>query len=251
MSSESSENRTVDDVDTVSPDKAALEADEAAVEAETVPVTGVAAKARAKAEAQEKAAAADKQLTVSVRTLKKIAAGLVGVAVIAALAFGGWSLYTAKRDLAAFDDSKSAASSFVTKYFTVLFSENQSATALKDAVLPLTTGAFHDRVEKDSQDAVKFAQETKVANFTSTVTSASVKSFDSDQAVVVIAVELKGTSATAPTGGTNLALVQLTVDNVDGDWLVSNFDIVPGMPTASTPDQTTTPAPAPSTQPAG
>ncbi|QRY64478.1 hypothetical protein JVX90_10090 [Gordonia sp. PDNC005] len=250
MSSETPETDTTDD-STVNLDKTGDDiVDEATVETEEVKVSGVAAKAKAKAQAREAEAAADREFTVSARTLKRIVAGVVGVAVVVAIAFGGWALFDTKRELAAFDDSQSAASAFVTKYFEVLFSKDQSASALKDAVLPMTTGAFHDRVEKDSQGAVDFAKETKIDNFTTKVTSSSVKTFSKDRAVVVIAVELKGTSATAPTGGTNLALVQLTVDKVDGDWLVSDFAVVPGVPNgASTPGAPTAPAPAP--QPGG
>ncbi len=220
---------------------------------EEAPATGVAAKAKAKEKAREESEAADRQFTVSARTLKRIAAGVVGVAVIAALAFGGWSLYDTKRELAAFDDSKTAASDFVTKYFSVVLGQEQSASTIKDAVLPLTTGAMHDRVEKDSQGAVDFAKETKIANFTSKITSSSVSSFDRDHAVVVVAAEFSGTSATAPTGGKNLMLLQLDMSKVDGDWLVSNLDVMPGVPTGSTPDQqpAAPSAPAPAPAPAG
>lgn len=252
MSSETPETDTTDD-SAVNLDKTGDDiADEATVEPDEVKVSGVAAKAKAKAQAREAEAAADREFTVSARTLKRVVAGVVGVAVVVAIAFGGWTLFDTKRELAAFDDSQSAASEFATTFFGALFKADQTDAGIQDAVLPLTTDGMRDKVQKDAKSMVGWTKDTKISNVTTRVTSSSVQSFDRDNAVVLVATEFKGISPLAPGGGQSIALIEVTLKRVDGNWLVSNFNMMPGAQAgtegAGSPAPT---APAPAPQPGG
>ncbi|MGO3328127.1 hypothetical protein [Gordonia sp. (in: high G+C Gram-positive bacteria)] len=219
--------------------------------------SGVAAKAKARAQARadEQESAQGKQFTVSARALTRAAAAVVVIAVLVVLGFCGWKWYDTQQELNAFDDSKAAASEYVTQYFGVLLKDGASADQLKAKVGPLSTGAQKKQIETSASETVKWRDTQKLANVTTKINSSMVESFSTDHAVTVVSFEFTGTSATAPGGGHAVTLIQLTLDKVDGDWLVSNVQAVPGMAgeSASTgdPNAQTGPVPAIPTQPAG
>lgn len=220
--------------------------------------SGVAAKAKARAQARadDQESAQGKQFTVSARALTRVAAAVVVIAVLAVLGFCGWKWYDTEQELNAFDDSKAAASEYVTQYFGVLLKDGASADQLKAKVGPLSTGAQKKQIDTSASETVKWRDTQKLANVTTKINSSMVESFSRDHAVTVVSFEFTGTSATAPGGGHAVTLIQLTLDKVDGDWLVSNVQAVPGMAggeSAATgdPSQQTGPVPAMPTQPAG
>lgn len=193
------------------------------------------------------------QVTIPVRTLKAIGGGVVALLIVGAFAFGGWQLYQNNQRLSAFDDSKAAAGRFVTTYFDAMGAPNASAESLRNAVGPLTTGEFKERLSSDAVVSTDFMKQNKVENMKSTVTSSMVESFDSDAATVVLGVDVSGTSAASAGGGRNAILLQIEMNKVDGDWLVSSIGAGPGVTvgaqqgeqTAPTPGEAPAPAPAP------
>lgn len=249
------------EIDPAKPEIDAADEDTAG-ERTTEAQSGVAAKARARAQSQKSTekSSGNREFTVSARALKRVGAGIVAIAVIAGLVFGGWKLYEAKSELSAFDDSKAAAAGFVDEYFAVAMGENPTPQALKEKVGPLTTGDLRTRLDTDASKTVEFVKSSKLANVETKINASMVESFDDSRAVTVLAVEFTGTSATAPGGGKFLSLLQLTLDQVDGEWLVSDMGMVPGMesgaptgqPGGGAPGGAPVPAPAPGQpQPAG
>lgn len=222
-------------------------------------VTGVAAKAQARAQARAASAETDgKQFTVSARALTRIGAAIVAVAVIAVCAFLGWKWYDTKQELKAFDDSRAASANYVNEYFGALLKEGASADQIKKTVGALSTGKQKEQIESAAGDMVTWRDTQKLANVTTKVNSTMVESFSKDHAVTLVSFEFTGTSAVAPSGGNAVTLLEVTLDKVDGDWLVSNIQAGPGTAgtTADAAQQTlptapeTQPGPAP-TQPAG
>ncbi|GAA4679227.1 hypothetical protein [Gordonia humi] len=191
--------------------------------------SGVAAKAKARAQARESDARTGREFTISARAIKRAVVGIVAVAVIAVACVFGWKWYDTEQELAAFDDAKTAASHYVTEYFTVLMKEGSTADELREAVGPLSTGDQKKQIESSAPDAVQFRDTQKLSNVQTKVNTAMVESFSTEHAVTVVGFEFTGTSATAPGGGKFVSLMQLTLDKVDGQWLVSRLDLVPGM----------------------
>ncbi|WP_290851427.1 hypothetical protein [Gordonia sp. (in: high G+C Gram-positive bacteria)] len=197
------------------------------------------------------------QVTIPVRTLKLIGGAVVALLVVGAFAFGGWQLYQNNQRLNAFDDSKAAAAHFVTTYFDAMGGPNASAESLREAVGPLTTGQFKERLSSDAVVSTDFMKQNKVENMKTTVTSSMVESFDADEATVVLGVDVTGTSAASAGGGRNAILLQIEMTKVDGDWLVSSIGAGPGVTvgaqqgeqTAPVPGETPAPAPEPAPAP--
>lgn len=196
-------------------------------------------------------------VTISTRLLKQIGAGILVAAVIAVIAFGGWKLYDQKQELSAFDDSKTAGSEFVVTYLNSMGAQNATPDSLRKAVGPLTTGDLKKRLDAEAADSVKFMQDSKITNLTTTVTSSMVESYDADTSNVVVGVDVTGISPASGGPSKNALLLQLKVDKVDGDWLVSSINFGPGVTVGAQQGQqptsapTETPAPAPAPVPGG
>ncbi|MGB3303197.1 MAG: hypothetical protein WBA38_06430 [Gordonia sp. (in: high G+C Gram-positive bacteria)] len=208
---------------------------------------GSASNAARRAARQAKAASADTSaVTIPIRLIKRVAAGLLAAVVIAVLAFGGWKLYDQKQELAAFDASKTAGAQFVVTYLKAMSAENATPDSLRKTVGSLTTGDLKARLDSDADDAVKFMQDSKITNLTTSVTSTMVESFDANTADVVVGVDVTGVSPTSGGPAKNALLLQLKVDKVDGEWLVSAMDFGPGVTVGAAQGQ---PAPAPAPEP--
>ncbi|AUH68795.1 MULTISPECIES: hypothetical protein [Gordonia] len=233
------------DISDARPDDA--DADDTAV-AMDASESGNAAKRAERKAGREKADSVS--VTISMRRVKQAIVGLLVVAVIAVIAVGGWQLYEKDQKLAAFDDSKAAASNFVGTYFQAMSGPNADAKSLRDAVGPLSTGEFKKRLDSDAVVSTEFMKENKVENIKTTVTSSMVESFSADQATVVLGVDVTGTSAISTTGGKNAILLQLNMKKVDGDWLVSAIEAGPGVTVGSQQAQQQIPTPAPTQTPA-
>ncbi|MGB3696139.1 MAG: hypothetical protein WBA05_01770 [Gordonia sp. (in: high G+C Gram-positive bacteria)] len=189
-------------------------------------------------------------VTISMRLIKRIAAALVVIAVLAVIAVGGWQLYQKDQQLAAFDDSKAAASNFVVTYFEAMGGQNATADSLRKAVGPLSTGDFKKRLQSDAVVSTEFMKANKVENIKTAVTSSMVESFDADRATVVLGVDVSGTSAISAGGGKNAMLLALSMQKVDGQWLVSAIEAGPGV-TVAAQQNAGAPAPAPAPSPGG
>ncbi|EGD55891.1 hypothetical protein [Gordonia neofelifaecis] len=226
-----------------------------AVDEADAPVSGsnpelsVNAEKRAARQAR-KADSGNVSLSIPVRRIKQVLVGLVVAAVIAVIAVGGWQLYQKNQELAAFDDSKAAASNFVVTYFQAMSGPNADAASLRNAVGPLSTGEFKKRLGSDAVVSTQFMKENKVENIKTTVTSSMVESFDADSSTVVLGVDVSGTSAVSSTGGKNAILLQLSMEKVDGDWLVSAIEAGPGVTVGAQQGAQTPQAPAPAENPA-
>ncbi|MCK0440922.1 hypothetical protein MUG78_16045 [Gordonia alkaliphila] len=215
--------------------------------------SGVAAKAARRAESAAPAASGGREFTISARALRAAGLALVAVAAVVAIAVLSWQVTAKSRTLSAFDDSKSAASSFVTTYFESMMAAGTTPEKIKAVVVPLTTGEARERVEADAGSTVQFFDEGKFSNLKVEVNSATVESFTDTSATTVVAATLTGTSPTLPAGGQQVVLLQLDLTKQDGKWLVGRMIVQPGISESSgQPAPAPAPAPAPQEgQPAG
>lgn len=197
----------------------------------------------------------DISLTISKSLLKKVAAGVVVVALLAVVGVGVWQWVSKSRELAAFDEAKTASNTFVTALVSTSNADN--AGNYKDILGPLATGDLRTRLEKDRADTEKNVADLKL-KVSSKILVSAVETFSADSAKTLVMAEVTGTSAQLPTGASNLMVFRIDLSKVDGTWLVSKFDGPPGSrngqidPSQSLPGaSTTTPAPTTSAPPAG
>lgn len=194
-------------------------------------------------------------VTISARTILRSLGVLIVVAALVGVAVLGWRYYTERQRLAAFDQSKAAASSFALKLVPMMNAD--SVGTMKEVLGPLSTGEFRDRLARESDDTQQAVRELNIKGATPVIKSVSVESFDTDRASTAVLVEVSGQSSIAPTGGKDLLLIWLDLNKVDGNWLVSKLSGAqagigapqgqgaPGGGTSGDPS-----APAPATAPA-
>ncbi|NMO04208.1 DUF3176 domain-containing protein [Gordonia sp. TBRC 11910] len=193
----------------------------------------------------------DISLTISKSMLKKVAAGVLVVALIAVIGVGVWQWVEKSRQLSAFDDVKSASEKYVTALISTL-NTDQAANS-KEILGPLSTGDLRARLEKDRADTEKSVTDLKL-KVTAKIYFSAVESFDNSSAKTVVLAEASGTSAQAPSGASNTMVLRLGLRHEDGKWLVSSVDGLPGNssgkidPSQSLPATTTS---APASTPAG
>lgn len=223
----------------------------------------VAAK-RAAREAQiEAEAASGREFTVSSRTLVRVLVALVAIVAVVAIGLLSWQVVAKSRTLGAFDEAKSASSSFLTTYFETMMATDSSPERIKDKITPLTTGEARDRVEADAKANAQWRKDAKISNFSVDVNATMVEKFTDSSATTIVAVTITATSAAAPAGGQQVVLLQLDLTKQDGTWLVSKMIPLPGVssqegsgpvgtnPGTTVPPTEGAPAPAPAPQPGG
>ncbi|MBM7367144.1 hypothetical protein [Gordonia hydrophobica] len=201
----------------------------------------------------KKESSKDAQVTIPVRALKQFGLAIVAIAAVVAIALSIFQVVEKNKQLDAFTDSKSAAAHFIETYFNAMGGANATPESLRNAVGPLSTGEFKERLGSDAVVSTDFMKQNKVENMKTTVTSSMVESFDADRSTVVLGVDITGTSAASATPASQAVLLQVEMAKVDGEWLVSSIGAGPGITVGAQqgqpapPDTTTAPAPAPAT----
>lgn len=195
-------------------------------------------------------------ITFSARALWRLLVGVVVVAALVGVGSLGWLYYNDQQRLTAFDEAKDASAIFAQKLTSSMNAD--SVANMKDIVGPLTTGEYRKHLEAQLGDTTKAIQSINVKNTKIDVQKVSVSNFDTDHATTMVVVQVTGTSTLAPQGGTSLFMYTLTLDRVNGAWLVSNLDAMQAgvsgdgsggsgvsqqAPNAETPAQTPAPAP--------
>lgn len=213
-------------------DDAAPEADTEVVSTPESPKSsrGVAAKAAKRASAEDagerktgERKSGGREFTITSRGLLRAGAALLVIAALVAIALLSWQLVEKSRTLDAFDESKSASSSFVTTYFDSMMAQGATPEGIQATIVPLTTGEARERVKTDAETTVKMVQEAKFANMKVDVTAVTVESFTATTATTVVGATLSGTSAAEPAGGQQIVLLQLDLVKEDGKWLVGQM----------------------------
>lgn len=153
--------------------------------------------------------------------VRRALAALLAVAVCAGAGFLGWRMYSD----AAIDRAASEALETARTYAVTLTSiEAGGIDQNFSDVLSGATGEFRDMYSRSSS-ALKQMLVDNDATSTGTVVDAAVRSATADQAVVLLFVDQAITNAASPEPRVDRSRVVMTLDRVDGRWLVSKVDL--------------------------
>jgi len=153
--------------------------------------------------------------------LRAIAVPLLAVVLVISGVWLFWSASTRRGAVHAGEDAAQAA-----RDATVAILSYQPATAqqsLEAAANERLTGTFLDDYNQLIKTVVVPDAVGKRITATATVPAAAVVSADAHHAVVLAYIDQKLTVGSAAPTQTNSA-VRVTMDNVDGRWLISGFD---------------------------
>lgn len=160
-------------------------------------------------------------VTLNTRTLFRVLAGIVAIALVAGVVLLGWGYHQRGVKLEAFDDVKATSRDFSTKLVSTMNTEN--AGKMKELLGPMSTGEFREHLAQQQSDGQKAVEKLNV-KATSEIKSVSVERFDTDTARTSVLMEVKGTSSLAPDGGTEMMLIWLDLRHEDGQWRISKLD---------------------------
>ncbi|WP_040865334.1 hypothetical protein [Nocardia exalbida] len=122
------------------------------------------------------------------------------------------------RDRAALDTARRIAVQLVTL-------DHASAQKSLDAIGADSTGSFRDQWDKISGNFVTVLRNGNVAS-TGEVKEAGIVTIDDNHATVLTAVTSMVKNTEAPEGQQRVYRMKMTLDHVDGRWLVSNVEFV-------------------------
>lgn len=145
------------------------------------------------------------------------------VAVLVAGAVGVWQLRSSHReqtrDAAVLEVARQVAADLVT-----VGSENPRADV--ERILDGTTGELRQQFA-DVADAFTTVLDQGAVSATGEVPSAGIVEVSEDSATVIAAVIAVVSNNESPEGQRRAYRMQLTVDNVDDRWAVSNMEVLP------------------------
>lgn len=154
-----------------------------------------------------------------------LAVAVLSVIALASCALGvkSWSDWqateaAAARDIAILDTASEMATNLVTL-------RHQSVDEDIQKVIDGTTGPFHDQFAKSSGGFVDVLNEGQVES-TGEVKSAGIVEATDDSATVLAAVTSTVKNVEAPDGELRVYRMKMTLDLIDGRWLVSNVEFV-------------------------
>lgn len=152
----------------------------------------------------------------------RLASLVVLLALVLAAGAGGWQLWNQHqvdaRDRAVLEVSRQVAADLVT-----VGSEDPEADV--ERILDGTTGDLRQQFA-DVADAFTTALGSGDVAASGEVTSAGIVESSEDRATVIAAVVATVTNSDAPEGQRRAYRMQLAVDNVDGQWAVSNMEVL-------------------------
>jgi Mce-associated membrane protein len=152
---------------------------------------------------------------------KRVFAGLLVVAVLGGIGYGGWLFYAQHRLDTASRDALQAAQ----VYAVVLTSIDTNAIDQNfTEVLDGSTGEFHDMYSKSSDQLRQLLLDNKAAAH-GTVLESAVQSATPDQVVVLLFVDQSITNTSVPDPRIDRSRIKMTMDNVDGRWLASKVEL--------------------------
>ncbi|MDL9937441.1 hypothetical protein QSJ18_11855 [Gordonia sp. ABSL1-1] len=169
-----------------------------------------------------------RQVTVTLTgsgLLKALAAAVV-IGLIVVIGVLAAKLHDRNQQLDAFDDSIAASKHFVNELVATMKSSNSDQT--KERLGPLSTGAFNDRLQRESAETTDQANGLKVTSASADIKLATVEKFTADSATTLVQAEVtaSGANSTAPQKAVFFYLIQL--EKHDGKWLVADIGPAPG-----------------------
>ena len=154
--------------------------------------------------------------------IRRVLAGVLAAAVCAGAGFAGWRMYSD----AAVDRAASEALETARNYAVTLTSIQAGDIDRNFSdVLAGATGEFRDMYSRSSSQLKQMLVDNN-ASSTGTVVDAAVRSATADEAVVLLFVDQTITNTATPEPRVDRSRVVMTLDNVDGGWLVSRVDLL-------------------------
>lgn len=156
------------------------------------------------------------------RRVRRVLAGVLAAAVCAGAGFAGWRMYSD----AAVDRAASEAFETASNYAVTLTSIQAGDIDRNFSdVLAGATGEFRDMYSRSSSHLKQMLVDNN-ATSTGTVVDAAVRSATADEAVVLLFVDQTITNTASPEPRVDRSRVVMTLDKVDGRWLVSRVDLL-------------------------
>ncbi|WP_420750518.1 hypothetical protein [Rhodococcus sp. O3] len=156
------------------------------------------------------------------RRVRPVLAGVLAAAVCAGAGFAGWRMYSD----AAVDRAASEALETASNYAVTLTSIQAGDIDRNFSdVLAGATGEFLDMYSRSSSHLKQMLVDNN-ATSTGTVVDAAVRSATADEAVVLLFVDQTITNTASPEPRVDRSRVVMTLDKVDGRWLVSRVDLL-------------------------
>ena len=153
---------------------------------------------------------------------RRIVAVLAVAALLAGGGYAGWKLY----ENHAVDQAEQQAVATAKDYAVTLTSiDSGSIDQNFSEVLNGATGEFKDMYSRSSNQLKQMLVDNK-ATSKGVVVDAGVKSATTDRVVVMLFVDQSITNTASPEPRVDRSRVLMTMDKVDGRWLVSQFDPV-------------------------
>jgi len=150
----------------------------------------------------------------------------LGIVTLVALALLGWQVVVWVDDHRA-DDRRHAAVAVAEEQVLDLTTLDSSSVKSKlEAMGSRVTGDFKRQFEGFSQTFGDVVRKQKVSA-TGEIKSAAVSSFDEDSAVVLVASSAQISNAKQQKPTRRDYRMSITLDRVDGDWLISGMEFVP------------------------
>ncbi|WP_297615376.1 hypothetical protein [Nocardia sp.] len=159
------------------------------------------------------------------RSLALAILALAAAIVVGALIFGGisaWHLHVAQhrqdRDAAILSTSRQAVADLVTL-------RHDSAAGDIKRIADTTTGKFHDQFADTGGTFLSVLQQGQVVS-TGAAKEVALVDANDQHATVLAAVVSTVQNTEAPTGQQRVYRMKVSLDSVDGRWLVSNVEFV-------------------------
>ena len=172
-------------------------------------------------------------LTINAAMLRKAGIAAGALIVVALLAIGGWQWYSARQQIRAFGEVKSAASTFIVT--SIEYTSSDKVDKAKEAQGPLVTGKMREELSQDRAAETKAVRDQGI-KATAKVDSAAVESISGNEATALMIVTATGTSNLSPTPQKRTVALRLNLRREGGKWLGAEAKGVGDFsPTGSTP----------------